>query len=290
MNGIASPFIRVVLAVVALAACMVPAAAQEVVEYIHTDALGSPVAITDASGNVIERTVYEPYGAVVNRPLKDGPGYTGHVTDSGTGLSYMQQRYYDAGLGIFLSVDPIAAYSHQGVGQNRYWYANQSPYKFTDPDGRSAALAFEFIVPVVVLTTGYYILTTPQQRADMGRRLEAGIRGAVKQSQANSGTSPDKPIVDDLTKGKGPAPGEAGKKGELGGDPDGGDADWNRMKDAPGVTGDDRNLQLPGGGSANRHDSTRPYPDGLVPKGTDTIKVYVTGSKIPVTVRYPKKP
>ncbi|WP_303638226.1 RHS repeat-associated core domain-containing protein [Stenotrophomonas tuberculopleuritidis] len=289
MNGISSLLIRAVLAVVLLAACVAPAAGQEVVEYIHTDALGSPVAITDAGGNVIERTVYEPYGAVVSRALKDGPGYTGHVTDSGTGLSYMEQRYYDSELGVFLSVDPIAAYSHHG-GQNRYWYANQSPYKFTDPDGRSAALAFEFIVPVVVLATGYYVLTTPQQRADMGRRLEAGIRGVVKQSQANSGASPDKAIVDDLTRGKGPAPGEAGKKGELGGDPDGGDADWNGMKDAPGVTGDDRNLKLPGGGSANRHDSTRPYPDGLVPKGTDTIRVYVTGSKIPITVRYPKKP
>nr|WP_313412008.1 RHS domain-containing protein [Stenotrophomonas geniculata] len=95
MNGLCSLLIRAVLTVVVLAACVAPAVAQEVVEYIHTDALGSPVAITDASGNVIERTVYEPYGAVVNRPLKDGPGYTGHVTDSGTGLSYMQQRYYD---------------------------------------------------------------------------------------------------------------------------------------------------------------------------------------------------
>lgn len=35
---------------------------------------------------------------------------------------------------------------------------------------------------------------------------------------------------------------------------------------------------------------TCPYPDGLVPKGTDMIEVYVTGCKMPVTVRYPKKP
>ena len=90
MNGLSLLLIRVVLAIVVLVACMAPATAQEVVEYIHTDALGSPVAITDASGNVIERTIHEPYGAVVNRPLKDGPGYTGHVTESGAGLSYMQ--------------------------------------------------------------------------------------------------------------------------------------------------------------------------------------------------------
>jgi RHS repeat-associated protein len=110
MNGLSSLLIRAVLAVVVLAACVAPATAQEVVEYIHTDALGSPVAITDAGGNVIERTVYEPYGAVVNRPLKDGPGYTGHVTDSGTGLSYMQQRYMDPQSGMFLSTAPVTAY------------------------------------------------------------------------------------------------------------------------------------------------------------------------------------
>jgi RHS repeat-associated protein len=97
------------------------------------------VAITDASGNVIERTVYEPYGAVVNRPLKDGPGYTGHVTDSGTGLSYMQQRYYDPGLGNFLSVDPVAA-SQGSIGQfGRYRYGEDNPYRFTDPDGRQVS-------------------------------------------------------------------------------------------------------------------------------------------------------
>ncbi len=134
MNGFSAMLIRVALASGALVVGAAPAAAQEVVEYIHTDALGSPVAITDASGNIIERTVYEPYGAVVNRPLKDGPGYTGHVTDSGTGLSYMQQRYYDPQIGRFLSVDPVAA--SLGPNFNRYGYAANNPYRFIDPDGR----------------------------------------------------------------------------------------------------------------------------------------------------------
>ncbi|WP_329891416.1 RHS repeat-associated core domain-containing protein [Stenotrophomonas sp. SMYL11] len=138
MNGLSLLLIRAALAVVVLVACVAPAAAQEVVEYIHTDALGSPVAVTDASGNVIERTVYEPYGAVVNRPLKDGPGYTGHVTDSGTGLSYMQQRYMDPQSGMFLSTDPVTAYQQPVEQFNRYRYANGNPYKFTDPDGRTS--------------------------------------------------------------------------------------------------------------------------------------------------------
>jgi RHS repeat-associated protein len=107
----------------------------QTIEYIHTDALGSPVAVTNSSGAVIERTVYEPYGAVINRPLTNGPGYTGHVADAVTGLNYMQQRYYDPALGRFLSSDPVTATS-AGTNFNRYWYGNNNPYKFTDPDGR----------------------------------------------------------------------------------------------------------------------------------------------------------
>jgi len=64
-----------------------------IVEYIHTDALGSPVATTNASGAVIERQVYEPYGAPIAHGPTDGPGFTGHVEDLATGLTYMQQRY-----------------------------------------------------------------------------------------------------------------------------------------------------------------------------------------------------
>lgn len=110
--------------------------AQTTVEYIHTDALGSPVAVTDASGNVIEREVYEPYGSPIARPPSDQPGFTGHVADSLTSLTYMQQRYYDPQIGRFLSVDPVTAYSNPAGAFNRYWYANNNPYRFTDPDGR----------------------------------------------------------------------------------------------------------------------------------------------------------
>ncbi|KRA21044.1 hypothetical protein ASD69_07070 [Lysobacter sp. Root604] len=108
-------------------------------KYQHTDALGSPVATTSTSGALIERTNYEPYGSAINKTV-DGIGYTGHVMDGATGLTYMQQRYYDPTLGRFLSVDPVTADGNGGSNFNRYWYANNSPYKFTDPDGRKVAL------------------------------------------------------------------------------------------------------------------------------------------------------
>lgn len=107
-------------------------------KYQHTDALGSPVAVTNQVGTVIDRTNWEPYGAAIGKPNYDGVGYTGHVMDGSTGLTYMQQRYYDSQIGMFLSLDPITANSGTGANFNRYWYANNNPYKFTDPDGRQA--------------------------------------------------------------------------------------------------------------------------------------------------------
>ncbi len=111
------------------------------VKYQHTDALGSPVAVTNASGQVIERMDYEPWGAIIGKPNHNGIGYTGHVMDGATGLTYMQQRYYDQSVGRFLSVDPVTASSGTGANFNRYWYGNNNPYKFVDPDGRQSQQA-----------------------------------------------------------------------------------------------------------------------------------------------------
>ena len=129
-------FPRRVCLILLLAICMIASAPVfATVEYMHTDALGTPVAVTDADGNVLQTSEYEPYGKLLNRPRTDGPAYTGHVTDAATGLTYMQQRYYDPGIGRFLSVDPVTA-DGSGGNFNRYQYASDNPYRFTDPDGR----------------------------------------------------------------------------------------------------------------------------------------------------------
>ncbi|GEM_PF-567915 len=112
------------------------ALADEVIRYVHTDALGSPVAYSDANGVVLERVAYEPYGATLDDGDSGPVGYSGHVSDSLTGLTYMQQRYYDPSLAVFLSVDPVSVDMESGALFNRYMYAADNPYTFTDPDGR----------------------------------------------------------------------------------------------------------------------------------------------------------
>ncbi len=69
--------------------------------------------------------------------LEDKPGYTGHIEDKDLSLTYMQQRYYDPVIGRFYSNDPVGFTASNPMMFNRYAYANNNPYKFTDPDGRN---------------------------------------------------------------------------------------------------------------------------------------------------------
>lgn len=106
--------------------------------YHHTDSLASPVATTDEAARIIEATEYNPFGGVISRPLRDGVGFAGHVEDVQTGLNYMQQRYYSPAIGRFLSADPVNVKTRDASGFNRYFYAENNPYRFVDPDGRES--------------------------------------------------------------------------------------------------------------------------------------------------------
>lgn len=85
---------------------------------------------------IVTRTRYEPYGNTAAGKVPNGIGFTGHVNDADTGLVYMQQRYYDSLAGRFLSVDPVVTDTTTGYGFGRYHYAENNPYRYTDPDGR----------------------------------------------------------------------------------------------------------------------------------------------------------
>jgi RHS repeat-associated protein len=106
-------------------------------QYDHTDGIGSPVAWTDSAGGVSARTRYEPYGATASGTVPS-IGFTGHVNAADIGLVYMQQRFYDPIAGRMLSIDPVTTDADTGDSFNRYAYANNSPYRYVDGDGRSA--------------------------------------------------------------------------------------------------------------------------------------------------------
>jgi RHS repeat-associated protein len=105
----------------------------------HTDFLGSVLA-DSALNNVVIRPLYEAYGAPGDGQYRPGPGFTGHITDTTTRLSYMQQRYYDPYAGRFLQIDPKAA---DAMSFGRYHYAANNPYKYVDPDGRAIEYSYQ---------------------------------------------------------------------------------------------------------------------------------------------------
>lgn len=105
------------------------------VQYLHSDHLGSPSAKSNGSGSLVSRVTHGAWGAPYKARWNDGPGYTGHVMDGIGELVYMQQRYYDPEMQRFISTDPVAA---DTLNFNRFWYANNNPYAYVDPDGRQA--------------------------------------------------------------------------------------------------------------------------------------------------------
>ncbi|HXF90866.1 MAG TPA: RHS repeat-associated core domain-containing protein [Candidatus Nitrosotenuis sp.] len=115
------------------------------VSYLTTDHLGSPRVITDQSGAVVSRKDFVAYRDEIVTPQRTaGLGYqptniredyTGYQRDEESGLEFAEARYYNPLHGRFTSVDPMTASATSRNPQmfNRYVYAVNSLYKFTDP-------------------------------------------------------------------------------------------------------------------------------------------------------------
>src|SRR6266850_560385 len=122
-------------------------------KYTTTDHLGSPRVVTDASGNVISRHDYMPFGieigsGVSGRTTTLGYGasdgvrdqFTGQQRDTESGLDYFGARYYSAAQGRFTSADPLMASARPISPQswNRYSYVLNKPMNLIDPSGLTA--------------------------------------------------------------------------------------------------------------------------------------------------------
>jgi RHS repeat-associated protein len=115
-------------------------ASAQKVTYYHNDVLGSPVVATDATGAVVWKETYRPYGQPYlnnSAASTERIGFSGKPYDRSTGLSYVGARYYDPFVGRFLSIDPRPSDDEDVHSLNRYAYANNNPAKHIDPDGHS---------------------------------------------------------------------------------------------------------------------------------------------------------
>ena len=121
--------------------------------YRHTgsfDGLGSVVALSDSSRNIVESYSYDVFGepnrvSDVNNPYF----FTGRQYDSETGLYYYRARHYHPQIGRFLQPDPVAQFMQLASVQklSRYdipgsYVSPMSMKRFLnyDPTGRFLAI------------------------------------------------------------------------------------------------------------------------------------------------------
>lgn len=130
-----------------------------VVTYYHNDISGSPIAATDAAGNLKWKESYKPYGEKLTRSAASSEnkiGFHGKPHDDSTGLSYVGARYYDPVLGRFMSVDPKGFDTKEAQSFNRYAYTNNNPYRYVDPDGHSPVDVVFFLFDIGKLSVALY--------------------------------------------------------------------------------------------------------------------------------------
>lgn len=106
------------------------------ISYVHADGLGTPRAITDATGSVIWQWAYNrnPFGE--RQPVSTA-GYilnlrtAGEYYDAETGLNYNLQRTRDPSTGRFLQSDPTGL----SAGINTFAAVANNPLSYIDSTG-----------------------------------------------------------------------------------------------------------------------------------------------------------
>ena len=103
------------------------------------DHLGTPLELRDVRGGVVWSAMLRSYGQVhhadtagINQPLR----FQGQYHDAESGLYYNRHRYYDPGVGRYLSPDPVGL----DGGLNLYAYV-PDPLGWIDPLGLTGCSA-----------------------------------------------------------------------------------------------------------------------------------------------------
>lgn len=108
----------------------------ETIVYFHTDAIGSVRMTTDASGQVIQRYDYAPFGEPLPAPTPETRRFAGGELDPETELNYFGARQYQPQTGRFSrSDDPGYGNPFNPQSMNFYAYVMNNPLRWVDPSG-----------------------------------------------------------------------------------------------------------------------------------------------------------
>lgn len=180
--------------------------------YYNSDHLGSTREMTNSSGSIVWQQSFDPYGVpttIVSTTPADF-GYAGMYAHSRSGLNLTRTRAYSAGLGRFISRDPIG----ENGDVNLYAYVENNSVSYRDPSGRVGVgvLALPFVANPLALAG---IITVTGLVAGVGGIWHAGQEiGKSWQILMNSSNEIEGNSIEDLSE-SGKALDPADKCGKL---------------------------------------------------------------------------
>ena len=111
--------------------------------YETTDGLGNVRLLTDASGLLLDRSAYAPFGA---RLAGAGTfGFTGEPQGGLAGLVYLRTRDYNSALGRFMTTDQYPAVPYVPQTLNGFSYTRNNPVTAVDPSGQCDSFVDSFL-------------------------------------------------------------------------------------------------------------------------------------------------
>lgn len=132
--------------------------------YLHRDYQGTIVGITNSTGVIVEKRLFDVWGSLIKYANNSGVitvptsstslfidrGYTGHEHLLGVGLINMNGRIYDPKLHRFLQPDNNLQDPYNTQNYNRYSYVLNNPTKYADPSGEFWGFVIGFLVSTYV--------------------------------------------------------------------------------------------------------------------------------------------
>jgi RHS repeat-associated protein len=105
-------------------------------QYTLADALGNVRQLSDSTASITLSQSYEPFGSALKSygDVSSDFGFTGEQ-DEIAGLVFLRARYYDPGLGRFITKDPFPGVPSLPSTLHPYQYALNNPVNLVDPSG-----------------------------------------------------------------------------------------------------------------------------------------------------------
>ena len=165
----------------------VAATAAEQIYFVQTDHLGAPEMLTDENQTIVWQASQDPFAnsAPITEQVTFDFRFPGQYYDAESGLFYNWNRYYDAGLGRYVTSDPIGLRG----GLNTFGYVGGNPLLYSDPTGESAAHAIR----------GSWAIGGHVGRRLIGPAINAGISGIAGRPTTLGGAIFDALNPDPLT-------------------------------------------------------------------------------------------